>query len=93
MLEITCRICEKIFFGRPNRLYCSITCRRRAEFFRRSVLAKKKHDDWLRSLLPDERNILDSFDNLLTLNDICKDLPSVDEIFGDIKTNGNEWTF
>lgn len=30
-VELTCNHCRKPFEGRPNRLYCSIDCRRKQE--------------------------------------------------------------
>ena len=35
MTDRICKICQKPFQGRPNKIYCTIQCRRQAEFARR----------------------------------------------------------
>jgi len=42
MAENQCKTCGKPFSGRPNKVYCSVQCRRQAEFDRRVEKSRER---------------------------------------------------
>ena len=41
-MAMTCESCRIVFFGRPNKKFCSIDCRRAAEMKKRQIKKDKK---------------------------------------------------
>lgn len=89
MATITCESCHIAFEGRPNRRYCSIKCRRKAEMKERSRKQKERHAAWLASLSPEEKTFWDSIpefeinwtpDDQRAWEDELAKMPTLDEI-------------
>jgi hypothetical protein len=55
MQGITCSICGRWFWDRPNRKYCSVACRREAERMVRFRKRKETYERFLMTLSPEER--------------------------------------
>ena len=46
MAENICKICQKPFQGRPNKIYCTIQCRRQAEIAKRAEKCRLRVGAW-----------------------------------------------
>jgi hypothetical protein len=55
MAKRTCKTCGKAFTGRPNRLYCSLDCRRLAERKAKANRAEQRRQTMLQNMTPEER--------------------------------------
>jgi len=77
MAIMTCKNCQIVFEGRPNRRYCSIQCRRAAEMAQREIKKEERYQEWLAALSPEERDWLNS---IPTIEELCPELETF-EIF------------
>jgi hypothetical protein len=68
-----CESCRVAFEGRPNRRYCSRSCKVKAELRARARKKEEQHKAWLETLPPGERAFWDS-------------IPTEQEVFGDLPT-------
>jgi len=55
MAEMICESCQIAFEGRPNRRYCSIPCRRKAEMAERERKREERRKAWKANPSPEER--------------------------------------
>jgi hypothetical protein len=60
MAIMTCESCQIVFEGRPNRKYCSIDCRRKAEMKEREIKKEERRQAMLAAMTPEERAFYDS---------------------------------
>lgn len=59
-----CEICDLVFEGRPNRRYCSLKCRRKAEMAERKRKRQARYEAWRASWTPAEREFWESMSEL-----------------------------
>ena len=52
MAILTCESCQMVFAGRPNRRFCSIPCRRKAEMKEREIKTAERRQVMLAAMLP-----------------------------------------
>jgi hypothetical protein len=99
MITLTCQSCEIEFKGRPNRRYCSVECRRKAEIAERQRKKAEEYQKWLDSLPPEQRKAWESIPEL-NINDLVtpgqqwnfpeanwENLPDVKDAWGDLPTS------
>jgi hypothetical protein len=77
MAIMTCESCQIVFEGRPNRRYCSIDCRRKAEMAKREIKRKEQYEAFLASLSPEEKAWSESIPKWDDLPSLDWDLPTV----------------
>ena len=79
MATLTCQSCRSTFEGRPNRRYCSVSCRRAAEMAQREIKKEERRQTMLSTMNPDERAFYDS----------CRawegSLPKTEDLWPDLK--------
>ena len=89
MSIMTCRTCTNEFQGRPNRLYCSPNCRRKAEMAIRERKKEELRQAMMASMNPEERAFYDCcrewVDNFPTIGEVFEDLTSIEDLFGDLQ--------
>jgi len=81
MAKIRCEMCQKMFEGRPNRRYCSIRCRRKAEQKQRKIKKEEHRQEMLANMPPEERAFYDSCreweENIPTAEELWPELDNV----------------
>lgn len=86
--NMVCQTCKKEFLGRPNRRYCSIDCRRKAEMAIRGRKKEERHQAMLSAMNSEERAFYDCCrewaDNSPTAEEVFGDLPTIEEFFRDL---------
>jgi hypothetical protein len=84
-----CEICDLVFEGRPNRKYCSISCRRKAEMKERERKRDASLKAWRESWTAEEKAFWDGIPELeidwtpeqqKAWEEMVDNLPTLDEI-------------
>jgi hypothetical protein len=47
-----CPVCRTVFQGRPNKIYCSVKCKRVIEVIRRNIKARAETEKFMQKLIP-----------------------------------------
>lgn len=79
MAIMTCKSCQILFEGRPNREYCSIDCRRIAEMKEREIKKEVRRQARIATMPSEERALYDCY------HDWGKSIPTAKELWPDLK--------